>query len=178
MYVPNSYEFFWNTSADSFRDRMLKEYNRFWNETRLKRAEAIGLSPLEVVTLASIVHKETAMVDERPRVAGVYMNRLNRNMLLQADPTIQYIIPGGNRRLYNKDLKLDSPYNTYRFQGLPPGPIASPGEASIRAALYPIQTNYLYFVSRNDGSHQFSTTLAEHNLAVKKYQLQRRRRSS
>ena len=110
--------------------------------------------------------------------SGVFHNRLRKKIPLQSDPTVIYALAHFDGNLRKEDLTVDSPYNTYRFQGLPPGPIASPGEASIRAALYPIQTNYLYFVSRNDGSHQFSTTLAEHNLAVKKYQLQRRRRSS
>ena len=121
MYVPNSYEFFWDTSAEEFRDRMFKEYERFWNQERLTKAEKIGLTPLEVVSLASIVHKETAKVDERPRVAGVYMNRLKKNMLLQADPTVIYATKkeSGNfdtiiKRVLYKDLELDSPYNTYK----------------------------------------------------------------
>jgi len=178
MYVPNSYEFFWNTSADSFRDRMLKEYNRFWNETRLKRAEAIGLSPLEVVTLASIVHKETAMVDERPRVAGVYMNRLNRNMLLQADPTIIYAIRKHTgdedkviKRVLYKDLELDSPYNTYKYAGLPPGPIAMPDISAIDAVLNYEKNDYLYFVAnvKDFGYHKFAKTLSQHNANKQEY---------
>src|SRR5690606_33532368 len=133
MYVPNSYEFFWDTSAEEFRDRMYTEYQRFWSEERKSKAKKIGLTPLEVVSLASIVHKETAKVDERPRVAGVYMNRLSRNMLLQADPTVIYAIKkeSGNfdtiiKRVLYKDLELDSPYNTYKYAGIPPGPIAMP----------------------------------------------------
>ena len=140
MYIPNSYEFFWNTSAIKFRDRMLKEYNRFWNEERIAKAKALKMSPLEVSTLASIVHKETAKVDERPRVAGVYLNRLRDGMLLQADPTVIYALKlhTGDfnqiiKRVLYRDLELDSPYNTYKYGGLPPGPITMPDITAIDA---------------------------------------------
>ncbi|WP_335965866.1 endolytic transglycosylase MltG [Galbibacter sp. PAP.153] len=178
MYIPNSYEFFWNTSAETFRDRMLKEYNRFWNQTRLNRAKAIGLSPIEVVTLASIVHKETAMVDERPRVAGVYMNRLNRNIPLQADPTIIFALrKEANdydkviKRVLYKDLELDSPYNTYKYAGLPPGPIAMPDISAIDAVLNYEKNDYLYFVAdvNNFGYHKFAKTLSQHNVNKQAY---------
>src|SRR5690554_238034 len=172
MYVPNSYEFFWDTSAEEFRDRMLKEYERFWNQERLSKADKIGLTPLEVISLASIVHKETAKVDERPRVAGVYMNRLNKNMLLQADPTVIYAIKkeSGNfdtviRRVLYKDLVLDSPYNTYKYAGVPPGPIAMPDISAVDAVLNYEKNDYLYFVAdvENFGYHKFAKTLAQHN---------------
>ncbi|QLE00273.1 endolytic transglycosylase MltG [Galbibacter sp. BG1] len=178
MYIPNSYEFFWNTSADGFRDRMLKEYSRFWNETRLKRAEAIGLKPIEVIILASIVHKETAMVDERPRVAGVYMNRLKKNMLLQADPTVIFAIrkESGDwdkiiKRVLYKDLELDSPYNTYKYAGLPIGPIAMPDISAIDAVLNYEKNDYYYFVAdvKNFGYHKFAKTLSQHNVNKQEY---------
>lgn len=172
MYVPNSYEFFWDTSAEEFRDRMFKEYERFWNQERLTKAEKIGLTPLEVVSLASIVHKETAKVDERPRVAGVYMNRLKKNMLLQADPTVIYAIKkeSGNfdtiiKRVLYKDLELDSPFNTYKYAGVPPGPIAMPDISAVDAVLNYEKNDYLYFVAdvENFGYHKFAKTLAQHN---------------
>lgn len=172
VYVPNSYEFFWDTSAEEFRDRMFKEYEHFWNQERLTKAENIGLTPLEVVSLASIVHKETAKVDERPRVAGVYMNRLKKNMLLQADPTVIYAIKkeSGNfdtiiKRVLYKDLELDSPYNTYKYAGVPPGPIAMPDISAVDAVLNYEKNDYLYFVAdvENFGYHKFAKTLAQHN---------------
>ncbi|MCM4169776.1 Endolytic murein transglycosylase [Arenibacter antarcticus] len=172
MYVPNSYEFFWNTSAEGFRERMSKEYNRFWNEKRLGKAKKMGLTPKEVNTLASIVHKETAKVDERPRVAGVYLNRLRTGMLLQADPTVIYAIKKhtGNfdtviKRVLYKDLELDSPYNTYKKSGLPPGPIAMPDITAIDAVLNSEKHDYYYFVANveNFGYHKFAKTLAQHN---------------
>ncbi|MDX1326518.1 MAG: endolytic transglycosylase MltG [Arenibacter sp.] len=172
MYVPNSYEFFWNTSAEGFRERMLKEHGRFWNENRLAKAKKLGMSPAEVSTLASIVHKETVKVDERPRVAGVYHNRLKKGMLLQADPTVIYAIKKhtGNfdtiiKRVLYRDLELDSPYNTYRKPGLPPGPIAMPDISAIDAVLAPEKHDYYYFVANveNFGYHKFAKTLAQHN---------------
>lgn len=178
MYVPNSYEFFWDTSAEEFRDRMQKEYQRFWDADRLAKAKEIGLTPLEVVALASIVHKETAKVEERPRVAGVYMNRLKKNMLLQADPTVIYAIKkeSGNfdtiiKRVLYKDLELDSPYNTYKYGGIPPGPIAMPDISAVDAVLNYEQNDYLYFVAdvENFGFHKFAKTLAQHNRNKQSY---------
>ncbi len=172
LYVPNSYEFFWNTSAEDFRERMIKEYNRFWNETRLQKAAKQDLTPLEVTTLASVVHKETAKVEERPRVAGVYLNRLGKNMPLQADPTVIYAIKHqtGNfdtiiKRVLYKDLELDSPYNTYKYGGLPPGPIAMPDISAIDAVLNAEEHGYYYFVAdvENFGYHKFAESLAQHN---------------
>ena len=172
LYIPNSYEFFWNTSAASFRGRMLKEYNRFWTDERKKKATALGLKPNEVIALASIVHKETAKVDERPTVAGVYLNRLRKRMLLQADPTVIYAIKkeSGNfdtiiKRVLYRDLEMDSPYNTYKYAGLPPGPIAMPDITAIDAVLNPKKHNYYYFVANVEkfGYHMFAENLTQHN---------------
>lgn len=172
MYIPNSYEFFWNTSAEQFRERMLKEYHRFWNEARLEKANAIELTPEKVITLASIVQKETAKVDERKRVAGVYMNRLRIGMPLQADPTVIYAIKhsSGNydqviKRVLYKDLELDSPYNTYKYSGLPPALITMPDISAIDAVLNYEKHDFLYFVAdvQNFGYHKFAKTLAQHN---------------
>ncbi|MGB7841236.1 MAG: endolytic transglycosylase MltG [Salinimicrobium sp.] len=178
LYVPNKYEFFWNTSAEEFRDRMKKEYNRFWTEERLRKAEEINLSPKEVMVLASIVQKETTKVDERPRVAGVYMNRINRGWKLDADPTVIYAIKErlGDfdtiiKRVLYKDLTLDSPYNTYLYKDLPPGPISMPDISSIKAVLNYEDHDYMYFVAdvENFGYHKFSKTLAQHNANKQQY---------
>jgi UPF0755 protein len=172
MFIPNSYEFFWNTPAEKFRDRMLSEYIRFWNDERLAKAKALGLSPNEVVSLASIVHKETAKVDERPRVAGLYLNRLRKRMLLQADPTVIFALKKhtGNfdtviKRVLYKDLELDSPYNTYKYSGVPPGPITMPDISAIDAVLNPEKHDYLYMVANVEdfGYHKFAKTGAQHN---------------
>lgn len=172
MYLPNSYELYWNTGAEEFRNRMFQEYKRFWNEERRKKAENIGLSPMQVVALASVVHKETSKVEERPRVAGVYLNRIKRNMLLQADPTVIYAIKkeSGNfdtviKRVLYRDLELDSPYNTYKYPGVPPGPIAMPDISAIEAVLNAEKHKYLYFVAdvENFGYHKFAETLSQHN---------------
>ncbi len=171
LYVPNSYEFFWNTNAEEFRSRMLIEYNRFWSDPRKEKAKALGLSPNEVVVLASIVHKETAKIDERPKVAGLYLNRLRTGMLLQADPTVIYAIKKetGNfdtiiKRVLYKDLELESPYNTYKNSGLPPGPITMPDISAVDAVLSPEKHDYLYMVANveNFGYHMFAKNLAQH----------------
>lgn len=178
MYIPNSYEFFWNTSAERFRDRMLKEYNKFWNQKRLEKAKALNLSEEEVIALASIVQKETAKVDERPRVAGVYLNRLRVGMPLQADPTVIFAIKkqAGDydrviKRVLYKDLELDSPYNTYKNRGLPPGPITMPDVSSIDAVLNHEKHDYFYFVANveNFGYHKFAKSLAQHNRNRQEY---------
>ena len=172
MYLPNTYEFFWNTSAQGFRDRMLKEYERFWNASRQEKAKALGLTPNQVVALASIVQKETVKMEERPRVAGVYLNRIRKGILLQADPTVIYAIKKetGNydtiiKRVLYRDLEMDSPYNTYKYAGIPPGPITMPDISSIEAVLNPEKHDYLYFVAdvSNFGYHMFAKTLAQHN---------------
>ena len=178
MYIPNSYEFFWNTSAEQFRDKMLKEYHRFWNESRLEKANALNLSPEQVTTLASIVQKESAKVDERPRIAGVYLNRLKAGMALQADPTVIYAIKKQSgdfnqviKRVLYKDLELDSPYNTYKYAGLPPGLITMPDISSIDAVLNYEKHDYYYFVVdvNHFGYHKFSKTLAQHNRNREEY---------
>jgi UPF0755 protein len=130
----------------------------------------LGLTVHEVLTLASVIEKETRAGEERPRISSVFHNRLKKRIPLQSDPTVIYGLPNFDGNLHKKDLSHPSPYNTYRWAGLPPGPIASPGADSIRAALYPTPSSYLYFVSKNDGTHEFSATLIEHNKAVEKYQ--------
>ncbi len=172
MYIPNQYEFYWNTSAEEFRTRMLKEYHKFWDTTKLKKAKAIGLTPNQVQILASIVQEETAEVDERPRIAGVYMNRLQRGMKLQADPTVIYAIKKKSqnfdtiiRRVLYKDLEIKSPYNTYQHIGLPLGPIAMPDISSIKAVLNYENHDFLFFVAnpKKPGYHSFAKTLRQHN---------------
>ena len=178
MYIPNSYDFYWNTSAEGFRDRMLIEYKRFWNEERLAKAEALKLTPLQVSTLASIVQKETAVVSERRTVAGLYLNRLWDFWPLQADPTIIYALKqkyGQDKeykRVLNKDLTIDSPYNTYVNFGLPPGHIGMPDISSIDAVLNYEKHDYYYMCAsvENIGHHEFAKTLAEHNANARAYQ--------
>jgi len=146
-----------------------------FTEEMRQSAEAHGMTMREAVTLASIVEKETARAEERPIVAAVYMNRLHARMPLQCDPTVIYALERAGRyngNLTRADLEMDSPYNTYRYPGLPPGPIASPGLASLKAAVAPADVDFLYFVSRNDGSHVFSRTLEEHNANVHKFQVE------
>ncbi len=172
LYIPNTYEFYWNSSAETFRDRMKTEYERFWNETRTQKAKNLNLTKEQVMALAAIVQKETAKVDERPRVAGVYLNRLKVGMLLQADPTVIYAIKRESgdynqviKRVLYKDLELDSPYNTYKYAGVPPGPITMPDISSINAVLNPETHDYYYFVAdvTNFGYHKFAKNLAQHN---------------
>ncbi|MFC6859424.1 endolytic transglycosylase MltG [Zunongwangia atlantica] len=178
MYIPNKYEFFWNTSAEEFIGRMKKEYDRFWTAEKLKKAEEIGLTPAQVITIASIVQKETAKVDERPRVAGVYMNRYKNGWKLDADPTVIYAIKEKTqnfdtiiKRVLYKDLELDSPYNTYKYATIPPGPISMPDISSINAVLNYEDHDYFYFVANveNFGYHKFAKTLAQHNRNKQEY---------
>lgn len=172
LYVPNTYEFYWNTSAEGFRDKMAVEYKRFWNEQRLAKAKKMNLTPTQVISLAAIVQKETAKVDERARVAGVYVNRLQRGMLLQADPTVIYAKKFSEnnfdqiiKRVLYVDLEIDSPYNTYKYAGVPPGPITMPDITSIDAVLNYEKHDYFYFVAnvQNFGYHKFAKTLSQHN---------------
>ncbi len=142
------------------------------------QAKIMGMTLQEVVTLASVIEKETGLAKERSLVSGVFHNRLRRNIPLQSDPTVIYALEYFNGNIRKADLSVDSPYNTYKVRGLPPGPIANPGLAAIQAALYPTASDFVYFVSRNDGSHKFSATLAEHNKAVNKYQRRRRSKQS
>jgi len=178
MYVPNSYDFYWNTSAEGFRDRMLEEYKRFWNNDRLRKAQELNLTPLQVSTLASIVQKETAVISERKRVAGLYLNRLKDFWPLQADPTIIYALKEKNgqdkeyKRVLNKDLTIDSPYNTYTNFGLPPGPIGMPDISSIDAVLNYEKHQFYYMCASVEkiGHHKFAKTLAENNVNAREYQ--------
>ena len=178
MYIPNSYDFYWNTSATEFRERMLKEYQNYWNKDRVERAKKMNLTPIQVATLAAIVQKETSEVEERPKVAGLYLNRLDDNWPLQADPTIIYALKqkygqdSTFKRVLNKDLRIDSPYNTYQNIGLPPGPIAMPDISSLEAVLYPQNHTYYYMCASvtNMGEHEFARTLREHNSNARKYQ--------
>jgi len=178
MYIPNSYDFYWNTSAEQFRDKMLNEYHKFWNEERTNKAKKQNLTPLEISTLASIVQKETAVIAERPKVAGLYLNRLKDFWPLQADPTIIYAVKQKRgqdfeiKRVLNKDLTIDSPYNTYTNFGLPPGPIGMPDISSIEAVLNPVKHNYYYMCASVEriGEHEFAKTLSQHNINARKYQ--------
>ena len=178
MFIPNSYEVYWNTSALQFRDRMIKEYANFWNSSRAEKAKAMNLSKKEVITLASVVQKETAKVNERTTVAGLYLNRLRGRWPLQADPTIIFALKQKNgqdfevKRVLNADLDIDSPYNTYKNAGLPPSLIAMPDISSIDAVLNPKNHDYYYMCASvtNIGSHEFAKTLSQHNLNASKYQ--------
>jgi UPF0755 protein len=178
MYIPNTYEFFWNVSPQYFQKRMLKQYEYFWTPKRRNAAQNQGLTPNEVSTLAAIVQKESLKNDERPLIAQVYLNRLKKKMRLQADPTVIYSLRKEQddfslviRRVLRKDLKIESPYNTYLTKGLPPGPIAMPDISAIDAVLFPTPHKYLYFVSdpNKQGYHDFSTSLREHNRKARKY---------
>ena len=178
LFIPNTYEIYWNTDAQRFRQRMLVEYKSFWNQKRLKKAQAIGLSPLEVSALAAVVQKESVKVAERPTIAGVYLNRIRRKIPLQADPTVIYAKKKMDqdfqqviRRVLYKDLSLDSPYNTYKYKGLPPGPITMPDISSIDAVLNAESHGYYYFVAdpERPGYHSFSKSLSEHNTKRKDY---------
>jgi len=171
---PNTYLFFDGDSPTSVLDNVVSEHKNFWRDAFRDRARELNMTEHEVVTLASIIEGEAVYDNERPIISGVYHNRLNRGMRLQADPTIQYIIEDGPRRLLNRDLKIDSPYNTYKYKGLPPGPINSPGAESLKAALYPAENEYLFFVARGDGYHTFTTNEKEHNIAKKQFQKLRR----
>jgi len=178
LYIPNTYEFYWNSSAETFRSRMKIEFERFWNESRIQKAKKLNLTKEQVMALASIVQKETAKIDERPKVAGVYLNRLKAGMLLQADPTVIYALKRESgdynqiiKRVLYADLELDSPYNTYKYAGIPPGPITMPDISSIDAVLNPENHDYYYFVAdvTNFGYHKFAKTLAQHNVNKKEY---------
>ncbi len=178
-FIPDTYEFFWNTGAEVFYSRMKREYRNFWNQNRTEKAGSIGLSQAEVATLASIVDAEVARNDEKPRIAGVYLNRLRTGMPLQADPTVRFALNDNTiTRVLKKHLLVDSPYNTYKYRGLPPGPIACPSAEGIDAVLNAERHNYLYFAAKADfsGYHNFSVTLREHNRYAAEYQRELNRR--
>ncbi len=173
LFIPNTYELWWNTSPEGFIKRMMTEYEKFWNESRRSKAKAAGLTPAEVSTLAAIVDEETIKQDEKPMVAGLYINRLKKNIRLQADPTVKYALGDFSiQRVLSKDLKIDSPYNTYRYAGLPPGPIRIPSVSGIEAVLNYTQHKYLYMCAKEDfsGYHNFAKTLKQHNINAAKFQ--------
>jgi UPF0755 protein len=171
--IPNTYEMWWNSTAEDFLVRMVSESGKFWQGARRQKADSIGLSIPEVIILASIIEKETAMIDEKPQIAGVYMNRLQRKWPLQADPTLIYAWDDFTiNRVLNKHKEINSPYNTYKNRGLPPGPICLPSIASIDAVLNYYHHQYMYFCAREDfsGYHVYSSSLNEHNRNARKYQ--------
>jgi len=162
---PDTYTFADGTTARAAVDAMVHRFEQVWKPEWTARLDTLHLSRNDVMALAAIVEKEARLPEERPVIAAVYLNRLRKGMLLQADPTVQYALGKHVARVYYKDLEVDSPYNTYKHAGLPPGPIASPGRASIEAALYPANVPYLYFVAFPDGHHEFRTDLAGHEKA-------------
>jgi UPF0755 protein len=173
MFIPNTYEFLWTTSPEEFVERMHQEYEDFWKGERDRKARKINMSRTEVVTLASIVDEETIFDDENSRVAGVYMNRLHRGIPLQADPTLKFALGDFSRkRILNEDKRIDSPYNTYRYRGLPPGPISIPSIAAIDGVLDYEKHNYYYFCAKADfsGYHEFASTLSQHSRNARIYQ--------
>tara|TARA_Y200000002_G_scaffold205387_1_gene169462 strand:+ start:138 stop:1181 length:1044 start_codon:yes stop_codon:yes gene_type:complete len=178
MYLPNSYDFFWNTTAIKFRSKLQKEYNRFWDSKRKSKAKDLGLSPIQVSILAAIVQEESKQIQEQPRIAGVYINRLKNNWALQADPTLKFaayqIKAYKNtviKRLLNKHKKINSPYNTYKNTGLPPGLIAMPDLSTIDAVLNCEKHSYFYFAADPDkpGFHRFAKTLSLHKNNARRY---------
>jgi len=178
MYIANSYEVYWNTSPKAFCQKMLREYNAFWNTSRVAKAKAISLSKDQVMALAAIVQKETAMIQERPMVAGLYLNRLKKGMLLQADPTVIFAKKKTEnnfkqviKRVLFKDLKIASPYNTYRYSGVPPGPITMPDVSAIDGVLNYKKHGFYFMVAdvENFGYHKFAKTLSAHNRNKKQY---------
>jgi UPF0755 protein len=170
---PDTYDFAWGEDEHAIIERMVHRFQKFFVDSLARRAKAMKLSMNEVMTMASIVEGEAVKADERPVIAGLYYNRLRIKMRLEADPTVQYAIADGPRRLTYEDLKMASPYNTYRVQGLPPGPINNPGKASILAALYPSKNKFLFFVADGTGAHRFARTYDEHMKNVREYRKHR-----
>jgi UPF0755 protein len=174
IFIPNTYEFYWNTSAEKLRKRMLKEYNSFWNRTRRNKAAKIKLTYAEISALASIVEKEQNIKkDERPMIAGLYLNRINQNMKLESDPTLIFALKDFSiNRVLNKDKKVNSPYNTYKYKGLPPGPICIPSINSIDAVLNASDHDYIFMCAKEDfsGYHNFATNYRQHLVNARKYQ--------
>jgi UPF0755 protein len=172
LFISDTYYFNWNTSAEQFVERMYAESVKFWNESRREQAKDVNLTPDEAYTLASIVEEETIKNDEKPDVAGVYLNRIRIGMPLQADPTVKFAVGDFElKRILNKHLEVESPYNTYKHRGLPPGPICIPSKSSIDAVLNYNKHKYLYFCAKDDfsGYHAFARTLIEHNVNAEKY---------
>lgn len=171
---PDTYYISKQTVPEEIIERMVREFQTLWEEEIASLAKRLGMSQREVVTLASMIEKETGNASERKLVAAVFHNRLKKRMRLQSDPTVIYPIRDFDGNITRKDLRSPTPYNTYLHYGLPPGPISNPGKASLLAAVRPAEVDYLYFVSKNDGSHYFSRTLKEHSRAVNRYQKRRR----
>ena len=172
LFIPDTYEVYWDISIDELLKRMQKESARFWNDERIAKASALGLTPNEVITLASIIEEETANNSEKPAIAGMYINRLKQNMPLQADPTIKFALKQFElKRIYHNMLTLESPYNTYLNTGLPPGPIRIPSIKGIDAVLNAESHNYLYMCAKEDfsGTHNFARTYNEHLVNAAKY---------
>ena len=179
VFIPNTYQLFWNTNAEGLYSRMLREYNKFWNAERKAKAIAMKLTQIEVAILASIIDDEVAKPDEKPRIAGVYLNRLRRGIPLQACPTIKFALNDWTiTRVLKAYLEVDSPYNTYKYYGFPPGPIGCPTIEGTDAVLNAEKSDYLYFAAKADfsGYHNFSRTLAEHNRYAAEYQRELNRR--
>lgn len=179
LFIPNTYEVYWTMTPEAFVKRMQKEHDRFWNEERKAKAQSIGLTPEEVATLASIVEEETANNAEKPIVAGLYINRLHADMPLQADPTVKFALQDfGLRRILHTHLETDSPYNTYKHTGLPPGPIRIPSIQGIESVLNYTRHNYLYMCAKEDfsGTHNFAATFSQHLANARKYQQELNRR--
>ncbi|MCB0693133.1 MAG: endolytic transglycosylase MltG [Lewinellaceae bacterium] len=173
LFIPNTYEVYWNISPEQLMERMADEYDRFWTSDRTSMATSAGLTPNQIYILASIVEKETLVQDEKSTIAGVYMNRLRQGIPLQADPTVVFARQDFSaRRVLFSDLEIDSPYNTYKYAGLPPGPICMPQQSTLLATLNAEQHQYIYFCAKADGSgrHAFAKTLAAHNRNARDYQ--------
>jgi UPF0755 protein len=171
--LPDTYTFQWQTDEQALITTLVTEYRRFYTDSLQARANGLDWTTNQVMTLASIVEGEAVLQEERPVISGVYHNRLRKGMKLEADPTLRYVIDGGPRRILYSDLQMESPYNTYRYRGLPPGPINNPGRASILAALFPARHNYLFFVANGKGGHWFTSTYAEHMRYVRQYRRER-----
>lgn len=172
LFIPNTYEVYWDTKPERVMIRLMEERRKFWNDSRMAKAKRIGMSPEEVATLASIIDEETNCDEEKPVVAGMYINRLRRGMPLQADPTVKFAIGDpARKRILNKDLEVNSPYNTYKYKGLPPGPIRIPTIQAIESVLSYKKHSYLYMCAKEDfsGRHNFARTLSEHNANAVRY---------
>ncbi len=180
MFLPNTYQFMWNTNGEKWMERMHHEYERFWTAERIYKADSLELTPIEVSTIASIIEEETNKIDELPIIAGIYINRLRRGMPLQACPTLKYALGDFTlRRILKKDQEVESPYNTYKYAGLPPGPIRIPSTTAIDAVLNATDHEYIFMCARPDGSgrHNFARTNAEHarNAAIYQQELNKRK---
>jgi len=172
LFIPNTYDIYYDITAEDFLNRMNDYYGQFWNEKRKQDAEAIGLTPVQVATLASIVEEENMRPSEKAVIAGLYINRLNKGMLLQSDPTVKFAIGDfARKRILNADLQIDSPYNTYKYKGLPPGPIRIPEASTMDSVLHYRHHNYLYMCAKEDfsGYHNFTASAAEHARNAARY---------